>query len=136
VFFSMTFKPHCRQHKNVNKFILYEKTIRKRLKISAPTLCKVAVILKGNESKLNLFFQVSVCIKIHKIIIEINKQVDKQTPYFHYTLILYISFIIIIIYVMELGHLLTRSGLTYPEISSKVCHNSFCRLGIAFHYSG
>jgi hypothetical protein len=23
--------------------------------------------------------------------------------------------------VMELGHLLTRSGLTYPEISSKVC---------------
>ena len=24
--------------------------------------------------------------------------------------------------VMELGHLLTRSGLTYPEVSSKVCH--------------
>ena len=31
--------------------------------------------------------------------------------------------------VMELGHLLTRSGLTYPEVSSKVCHNSFCQLG-------
>ena len=31
--------------------------------------------------------------------------------------------------VMELGHLLTRSGLTYPEVSSKVCHNSFCHLG-------
>jgi hypothetical protein len=30
--------------------------------------------------------------------------------------------------VMELGHLLTRSGLTYPDISSKVCHNSFCQL--------
>jgi hypothetical protein len=30
--------------------------------------------------------------------------------------------------VMELGHLLTRSGLTYPEVSSKVCHDSFCRL--------
>ena len=29
---------------------------------------------------------------------------------------------------MELGHLLTRSGLTYPEVSSKVCHNSFCQL--------
>jgi len=28
--------------------------------------------------------------------------------------------------VMELGHLLTRSGLTYPEVSSKVCHDSFC----------
>jgi len=26
---------------------------------------------------------------------------------------------------MESGHLLTRSGLTYPEVSSKVCHNSF-----------
>jgi len=29
---------------------------------------------------------------------------------------------------MELGHLLTRSGLTYPEVSSKVCHDSFCQL--------
>ena len=31
--------------------------------------------------------------------------------------------------VMELGHLLTRSGLTYPEVSSQVCHDSFCQLG-------
>jgi hypothetical protein len=31
--------------------------------------------------------------------------------------------------VMELGHLLTRSGLTYPEVSSKVCHVPFCQLG-------
>jgi len=31
--------------------------------------------------------------------------------------------------VMELGHLLTRSGLTYPEVSSEVCHDSFCQLG-------
>jgi len=30
--------------------------------------------------------------------------------------------------VMELGHLLTRSGLTYPKVSSKVCHDSFCQL--------
>jgi len=30
---------------------------------------------------------------------------------------------------MELGYLLTLSGLTYPEISSKVCHDSFCQLG-------
>ena len=30
---------------------------------------------------------------------------------------------------MELGHLLTRSGLTYPEVSSKVSHDSFCQLG-------
>jgi len=30
---------------------------------------------------------------------------------------------------MELGHLLTRYGLTYPEVSSKVCHVSFCQLG-------
>jgi len=42
------------------------------------------------------------------------------------------SFIICLhrhISVMELGHLLTRSGLTYPEVSSKVCHGSFCQLG-------
>ena len=31
--------------------------------------------------------------------------------------------------VMELGHLLTRSSLMYPEVSSKVCHDSFCQLG-------
>jgi len=30
---------------------------------------------------------------------------------------------------MELGHLLTRSGLTYPEVSSKVYHDSFYQLG-------
>jgi hypothetical protein len=29
----------------------------------------------------------------------------------------------------ELGHLLTRSGLTYPGVSSKVYHDSFCQLG-------
>ena len=34
----------------------------------------------------------------------------------------YISF-------MQLGHLLTRSDLTYPEVSSKVYHDSFCQLG-------
>ena len=31
--------------------------------------------------------------------------------------------------VMQLGHLLTRSGLAYPEVSSKVCHDSFCQSG-------
>jgi hypothetical protein len=31
--------------------------------------------------------------------------------------------------VMELGHLLTRSGVTYLEVSSTVCHDSFCQLG-------
>ena len=30
--------------------------------------------------------------------------------------------------VMELGHLLTHSGLTYPEVFSKVCHDSFRQL--------
>ena len=29
---------------------------------------------------------------------------------------------------MQLGHLLTRSGLTYLEVSSEVCHDSFCQL--------
>jgi len=31
--------------------------------------------------------------------------------------------------VVELGHLLTRSGLTYLEVSSEVCYDSFCHLG-------
>jgi hypothetical protein len=33
------------------------------------------------------------------------------------------------IFVMDLGHLLTPSGLTYPEVSSKVWGDSFCQLG-------
>jgi hypothetical protein len=31
--------------------------------------------------------------------------------------------------VMELGHLLTRSGITCPEASSKFYRDSFCQLG-------
>jgi len=30
---------------------------------------------------------------------------------------------------VELGHLLTRSCLTYPEVSSKFYYDSFCQLG-------
>ena len=30
--------------------------------------------------------------------------------------------------VMQLGRLLTRSGLMYPEVSSKVCHDFFCQM--------
>ena len=30
--------------------------------------------------------------------------------------------------VMQLGRLLTRFGLTYAEVSSKVCHDSFFQL--------
>ena len=46
---------------------------------------------------------------------------QKKTQYKQYIII------IIIIYVMQLGPLLIRSGLTYPEVSSKVHHNSFCQ---------
>ena len=31
--------------------------------------------------------------------------------------------------VMDLGHLLTSSRLTYPEVSSEIYHDSFCPLG-------
>ena len=38
--------------------------------------------------------------------------------------------------VMELGHLLTRSGLTYPEVSSNSAMIPFASLGIVFNYPG
>ena len=38
--------------------------------------------------------------------------------------------------VMELGHLLTRTGLTHPEVFSKVCHDSFCQLGSSVSLPG
>ena len=41
---------------------------------------------------------------------------------------LHFIIIIIIMSVMQLGHLLTRSGLTYLEVSSEVFHDSFCQL--------
>jgi hypothetical protein len=44
-------------------------------------------------------------------------------------LIIIIIIIVVVVSIMELGHLMTRSGLTYPEVSSKVCHNSFCQMG-------
>jgi len=48
---------------------------------------------------------------------------DEEDHYHHHLLLhRHIS-------VMELGHLLTRYGLTYPEVSSKVYHDSFCQLG-------
>jgi len=34
-----------------------------------------------------------------------------------------------------LSHLLTRFGLTYPEVSSKIYHDSFCQLG-SLSYEG
>ena len=40
-----------------------------------------------------------------------------------------IIIIIIIISFKVLGHFLTRSGLTYPEVSSKIYQDSFCQLG-------
>ena len=48
-----------------------------------------------------------------------------------YVFYIYLSIfiIIIIIYITELGHFLTHSGLMNPEVPSKVCHNSFCQLG-------
>ena len=36
---------------------------------------------------------------------------------------------------MELGHLWTHSGLTYPEVSSKVYHDSFCQLWSSISFS-
>jgi hypothetical protein len=44
----------------------------------------------------------------------------QQNPAYHHHL--HIS-------VMELGHLLARSSLTFPEVSSTVCHDSFSQLG-------
>ena len=37
---------------------------------------------------------------------------------------------------MDLVHWLTRSGLTYPEVSSKVYYDSFCQLGssVSLHW--
>ena len=46
-------------------------------------------------------------------------------------------FVIIFIYLSSSwGKLLTRSGLTYPEVSSKVYHDSFCQLGssVSLHW--
>jgi len=58
-----------------------------------------------------------VCLKY--IIVNTLYKGDNKDYYYHHH---HMS-------VMELGHLLTRSGLTYLEVSSEVCHDSFCQLG-------
>ena len=52
----------------------------------------------------------------------VKKHCSSISPYHHHHHHHHMS-------VMELGHLLTLSGLTYPEVSSKVFHNSSCQLG-------
>jgi hypothetical protein len=69
------------------------------------------------------------------IVAKIPKVSNMQGRYcLNYIVIIII--IIIIICLMELGHLLTRSGLTYLEVSSEVCHDSSASRGIVFHYPG
>ena len=63
------------------------------------------------------------CVKIH-----ISRACLDSRHHHVLVVVVIIIIIIIIISVMELGHLLTRSGLTYPEVSSKVCHDSFWQL--------
>jgi hypothetical protein len=38
--------------------------------------------------------------------------------------------------VMELGHFMTRSGLTFPEVSSMVSMIPSTSRGVVFHYPG
>ena len=52
-----------------------------------------------------LFFKLDITVSVH------------YSPHHHH------------MSVMELGHLLIRSVLTYLEVSSEVCHDSFCQLG-------
>ena len=47
----------------------------------------------------------------------------------HHFLLLLLLLLLLHVSVMDLGHLFSRSGLTYPEVPSKVCQNSFCQLG-------
>jgi hypothetical protein len=62
----------------------------------------------------------------------VNKISSSATDTLHIVVIIIIIIvIIIIIYGMQLGHLLTRSGLTYPEVPSKVYHDSFCQSDIS-----
>jgi len=75
--------------------------------------CSVRVHKKYSECDLHV-----QCIT-HSTVIQVK---GKTHHYHHHHYHHHIS-------VMELCHLLARSGLTYPEVSSKICHNSFCQLG-------
>jgi hypothetical protein len=80
----------------------------------------VNISARNNESSALVYFLQSG--KSH-----VFAQLDATTPYLvdhhhHHHRHHHVS-------VMYLGHLLTRSGLTYPEVSSKVCHDSLCQKG-------
>ena len=69
------------------------------------------------------------CCAEEKINIKICDKIILKYTKIGYLFSVIIIVVIIIICFMELGHLLTRSGLTYPDVSSKVYHHSCCQLG-------
>ena len=74
-------------------------------------------------------------VKARKNLSQVKKNLSQSTVYIYIYIYIYTHIYMYIVHhhhhisVMELGHLLTRSGLMYPEVSSKVCHDSFCQLG-------
>ena len=77
-----------------------------------PQLCKMKAVRSSETSDF-----INLAIPTH-IPAESNHQKQRCHHHHHHHMS-----------VMELGHLLTRSGLTYLEVSSEVCHDSFCQFG-------
>ena len=68
-----------------------------------------------NAQQLTKFADPSLPLNVNFCTVEL--EAGRIQPHHHY------------MSVMDLGHLLTRSGLTYLEVCSEVCHDSFCQLG-------
>jgi len=81
---------------------------------SIPVICLKLVLFLIPLQFVHLFFNQSKCILLF------FSCISSVLLLFFWRPLLHLS---------RFCHLFTRSGLTYPEVSSKVCHDSFCQLG-------
>ena len=84
--------------------------------VSVPKWCMNSCYINPLNAELNPICCLLALLGAHPFLHVSRIRVKSLTHHHHISL-------------MELGHLLTHSGLTYPEVSSKVCHDSFCQLG-------
>ena len=110
----------CQSDSSVSlPWVIYFETFYSRVVSSfscIPVICPKLVLFLTPLQFVHLFHNLSECIHTHT-------HTHTQT---HTHIYIYI-YIYHRISVMQLGHLLTRSGLTYPEVPSKVYHDSFCQ---------
>jgi len=90
--------------------------------VTTDTECVYCAVRVESSNTIHIIFIGNTLPVYFSFFKEMNSFLFKGNRHHHHYHYHHISF-------MELGQLLTRFGLTYPEVSSKVYHDSLCQLG-------